>query len=78
MCGWGEAIWSAEGDRFSVNEMLAVFRDASIGDFLHRFGWAGVHAFTAWVLTSPFLLAAVYFALRPPLRRLASKSDVQA
>jgi uncharacterized protein (DUF2062 family) len=68
----GELLWRApEADRFSIVEMVRAFADLSFGDFLQRFGWAGVHAFTAWALTAPLLLAALYFSLRPVFRRLA-------
>jgi uncharacterized protein (DUF2062 family) len=70
----GEWLWRAEGGRFTLAEMLAVFRQASLREFLQRFGWAGVHAFTAWAVTSPLLVAGVYCLLRPLLRRLASRS----
>lgn len=73
----GEWLWQAEGDRFSVAEMVAFFRHAEFGDFLQRFGWAGVHAFTAWALTSPVLVLVVYWTLRPIMRRLASKASVR-
>jgi uncharacterized protein (DUF2062 family) len=69
----GEWIWRAQDDRFTITEVLRVFRESSIGEFLQRFGWAGVHAFTAWALTAPLLIAAVTYAVRPALRRLASK-----
>lgn len=74
----GEWLWRVEEGRFTVSEMLRVFREASVGDFLHTFGWAGIHALTAWLLTSPALIAAVYFAVRPALRRLASKTAAHA
>lgn len=67
----GEWLWRASEDRFTVTEVLRVFREASLGEFLQRFGWASVHAFTAWTLTTPLLIAAVYYALRPVMRRLA-------
>ena len=67
----GEAIWGASGQPFTVGEMLAAFRDLSAADFLARFGWAGIHAFSAWLLTAPFLAAAVYLPSRPLLRRAA-------
>lgn len=70
----GEWLWRATDDRFSVVEMIRVFREASFGDFLQRFGWAGVHAFTAWALTSPLLVAGLYYGLRPALLRLARRS----
>lgn len=73
----GEWLWQAQDDRFTIAEMLQVFREATLGGFLQRFGWAGIHALTAWVLTSPLLFAAVYYLARPALRRLASKPAAQ-
>jgi hypothetical protein len=71
----GEVVWGAsDTDRFSIAEMIGAFSELSITDFLARFGWAGLHAFTAWAITAPVLLAAVYFPLRPVLRRLASRA----
>jgi uncharacterized protein (DUF2062 family) len=70
----GEFLWRATGDRFTVVEMLRSFREQSFGAFLERFGWAGVHAFSAWALTTPLLIAAVTFAVRPALRRLGRRS----
>ena len=61
-----------------VRPFRLVVANRGLGGFFQRFGWAGVHAFTAWALTSPLLLAAVYYLTRPALRRLASKSTVQA
>ena len=74
----GEWLWRAQDERFTIGEMLRVFREASFAEFLHHFGWAGIHAFTAWALTAPALIATVYFAVRPALRRLASKSAAGA
>jgi uncharacterized protein (DUF2062 family) len=73
----GEVLWRApETERFSIVEMVRAFADLSFGEFLQRFGWAGVHAFTAWALTAPLLLAALYFLLRPLLRRVAARRSV--
>lgn len=74
----GEWLWRMQDDRFTVTEMLRVFRESSLGDFLHRFGWAGIHAFTAWALTAPALIATLYFGLRPLLRKAASARAAQA
>ena len=74
----GEWLWRAPDGRLTLREMIQVFRDASLREFLHRFGWAGIHAFTAWALTSPLLILALYYLLRPVLRRLASKSVARA
>ena len=68
----GEWLWSATGDRFTVGEMVRTFRDNSIGEFLARFGWAGIHALSAWLLLAPALAAIVYFSARPALRRAAA------
>lgn len=70
----GEWIWRAEESRFTVAGMVRTFREASALEFLSHFGWAGIHAATAWALTSPVLLAGVYFLSRPALRRMASKA----
>jgi len=67
----GEWLWRAQESRFTVTEVLRVFRDANLGEFLQQFGWAGVHAFTAWALTTPLLIAALYYLLRPVMRHLA-------
>lgn len=68
----GEVLWGASGERFAVEEMLLFFREASWGAFLERFGWAGIHALTAWTLTAPALVAVVFWPVRPGLRRLAA------
>ena len=56
----GESLWGASGDPFTIGEMLSAFRDLPMAEFLTRFGWAGIHAFTAWLITAPLLAAAVY------------------
>lgn len=73
----GEWFWQAQDERFTIGEMLRVFHEASFGEFLKHFGWVGIHALTAWAVTSPLLLAVVYYLSRPALRRLASKPVVQ-
>ena len=70
----GELIWVAQGDRFTVGEMIRTFGELSFADFLRRFGWAGIHAFTAWIITSPLLIAAVFFCQRAGLGRRARRS----
>lgn len=74
----GERIWRAQADPFTLDVLLRFFRDASLGEFLHRFGWAGVHAATAWLVSSPLLLAAVYYPSRMALRKLASAGPARA
>jgi uncharacterized protein (DUF2062 family) len=67
----GEWLWVADDEHFSVRGMLSSFHELSLGAFLHKFAWAGVHALTAWTVTAPLLFAGVYQAARPALRRLA-------
>ena len=67
----GEWLWRAQESRFTIAEVLRVFREANLGEFLQQFGWAGVHAFTAWALTTPLLTATLYYILRPIMRHLA-------
>jgi uncharacterized protein (DUF2062 family) len=69
----GESLWGASGDPFTIGEMLSAFRDLTMAEFLTRFGWAGIHAFTAWLITAPLLAAAVYLPSRPILRRAAAR-----
>lgn len=73
----GEWLWRAQDDRFTLAEMLQTFRDASLGEFLQRFGWAGLHAFTAWAITAPLLVAGLTWLLRPVFRRMASAAGVR-
>ncbi len=68
----GEWLWRSQTEKFSVIDVITTFRDASIGEFLHRFGWAGIHAFTAWLISVPFILVGLYYGLRPVLRRLSA------
>ena len=68
----GEWIWRAPAeDRFSIVEVITAFAELTFRDFLARFGQAGLHALTAWALTTPLLIAALYYGLRPVLRRAA-------
>ena len=71
----GEWIWGAREQSFSVVDLVQNFAELSLGEFLQKFGWAGVHAFTAWILTAPLVFALVYFPLRPVIRRLAPTSS---
>ncbi len=68
----GEFLWGATGDRFTVGEMIRTFRDSSLAEFFARFGWAGMHALSAWLLLAPVLAAVVYVSVRPALRRAAT------
>ena len=67
----GEVLWVADDEHFSVREMLSSFHELSLGAFLHKFAWAGVHAVTAWLVTAPLLFFTAFAVARPALRRLA-------
>ena len=69
----GEFLWVADDEHFSVAEMISSFHALSIGDFLRKFAWAGLHAVTAWIVTAPLIWLVVYHCARPALRRLARR-----
>lgn len=70
----GELIWRTEGAHFTIGEMVREFRDRTFLEFLQRFGWAGVHAFTAWAISAPVIVAVLYWLIRPAVRRAAARS----
>jgi uncharacterized protein (DUF2062 family) len=68
----GETLFGATGDeRFTIADVVQAFADLSIGEFLQRFGLAGLHAFVAWAVTAPLLYWVSYYTALPALRRLA-------
>lgn len=67
----GEAIWGAERIPFSIPVLLDTLHHQPISEFLHRFGWASIHALTAWVISLPLIILPLNFILRPILRKLA-------
>ncbi len=69
----GERIWGVTDEAFSVSAVVTTFREVSFSEFLARFGWAGVHAFTAWILSVPVIIACIYYPLRPVLRSTARR-----
>jgi uncharacterized protein (DUF2062 family) len=54
---------------FSVTELMQRFQ-ASPTQFLIDYGMVGVYGIVVWTLAAPLLLATLYFATRPLLRRL--------
>jgi len=67
----GEKLWGAPPIPLSVRTLAHDFT-ADPKAFMLRFGWTGVHAATAWGLSVPFILAAVFFPARRALRLLAA------
>ena len=71
----GELLWGHTDAGFTLGEMMREFREQSFVEFLQQFGWAGIHAASAWAITSPLIAVALYFAVRPLLRRAAARSS---
>lgn len=67
----GEWIWGAQESLFSISYLVQQFAELSFLGFLQKFGWAGVHAATAWSLSVPLIFIAVYYPLRPVIEKLA-------
>jgi uncharacterized protein (DUF2062 family) len=70
----GERITRSAPVQFSITGLIGQFR-ASPLQFLRQFGMTGLRGVLAWLLIAPPLGALLYFALRPPLRRLAQLRD---
>lgn len=66
----GEWLWRADNERFTVTELVASFHALKLGAFLQKFGWAGVHAVSAWLVSAPILFFATLAIARPALRHL--------
>jgi hypothetical protein len=70
----GEWLWRAAPVPLSIPTLATAFRDDPWA-FLQRFGWTGVHAATAWIISVPVIVAALYYPLRPVMRRLRETSN---
>ena len=68
----GEFIWRAPPMPLSLTQLFQSFRTDPWA-FLQRFAWTGVHATTAWLLSVPLIVVAIYFPLRPVIRHLATR-----
>ena len=66
----GEWIWRAPSDHFSVADVVRTFHENGWAAFLGRFGWAGVHAVTAWAASAPVVMLGIYLLTRTPLARM--------
>lgn len=58
---------------FSIPDLAARFQ-ASPGQFLVDYGLVGVYGIVVWCLCAPFLAAALFYGLRPLLRRLSPRT----
>jgi len=68
----GEWIFRAEPERRSFAELAAMTKAHPI-DALATLGKTILHAVVAWALVAPFVVAAIYFAIRPLLRALGRR-----
>lgn len=59
----------------SIPEMISRF-EAGPMEFIAEFGLVALGGVAAWIVAAPLAIAALYFGLRPALRRLARRSRV--
>lgn len=67
----GEKLVGAPPVPFSITEMLQRFKD-SPAQFFRDFGLTALHGLGGWLLVAPLIVAILYFAMRPVLRRMAN------
>ncbi|HEU5080237.1 MAG TPA: DUF2062 domain-containing protein [Opitutaceae bacterium] len=60
----GEWVWGAHEDPLTVTDIVDIFKHPSWYDFFDHFGFAVLHALTAWALTAPVFFAAIYYPSR--------------
>jgi uncharacterized protein (DUF2062 family) len=70
----GELIFGAPHLSFVPTELVREFtKDPMV--FLSKFGMAGVHGISAWVLTAPCVIFGIYFLLSPVFKKMSEKSS---
>lgn len=69
---FGEWLWQVPPMPVSPATLVAAFREDPAA-FLTRFGWTGIHAASAWLLSVPLIVGIIYAALRPVLRRFGAR-----
>lgn len=69
----GEAVFRAPRMTRSLEELVAMAKSDPVGT-MAMLGETLGHAVAAWLIVGPFFIAAVYFASRPVLRRLARRA----
>ncbi|MES2468757.1 MAG: DUF2062 domain-containing protein [Verrucomicrobiota bacterium] len=68
----GESLFSVPAIPLSIPQLLSRFFE-DIPLFLQEYGMTGVRGILVWSLLAPAVWAALYFSLRPLLRRVASR-----
>lgn len=61
----------------SIPEMMSRFQAGPM-EFIAEFGLVALGGVAAWIVAAPLAIMALYFGLRPALRRLARRSRVAA
>lgn len=69
----GEWITHAPAVNLSVPELVRSFHESPL-KFLQEFGVSQLQGIVAWLFIAPVVTAILFFALVPPLKRLAPKA----
>ena len=69
----GEWITHAPPVNFSVPQLIQTFHESPV-KFLQVFGMSQLQGIIAWLFIAPIVTAILFFALVPPLKRLAPKA----
>ena len=69
---FGEWLFRAPREHRSLERLLALMRE-DFGRALADVGVTLLHAFVAWIVVSPLLVAALYYGTLPVFRRLSSR-----
>jgi uncharacterized protein (DUF2062 family) len=70
----GEWITHAPPVSFSIPELIQIFHSSPL-KFLQEFGMCQLQGLIAWLFIAPVFIAIVFFALVPPLAKLAPKAS---
>ncbi len=68
----GESLFSVPAIPLSIPQLLSRFFE-NVPRFLQQYGMTGVRGILVWSLLAPVVWAALYFSLRPLLRRAAAR-----
>lgn len=68
----GEKIFRSPPETRSLGELVAIARADPL-DAISKLGATGLHAFVAWLLVAPVLVAGIYVVTRPLFRTLARR-----
>ena len=73
----GSWIYGVQAMPFDPTEVTRIFAESPNpwNTFWSRFGLMGLHALTAWLISLPVVVPAIYFSTRPILIRLAARRN---